>query len=73
MLLTDTKQFLLISLFFIGLRTIANASNEPTLSHRLRRTELAQLVCIACILVVLLPIQLAAFQFYFNAVLTLKP
>ncbi len=73
MLLTDPKLFLLLSLLFMGIRTIANASNEPTSCRSLPRTEIAQLVCIACILVVLLPIQLAAFQFYFNAVLTLKP
>jgi hypothetical protein len=58
---------------FLGFRIIANSANGPVKILPLPPKTVFQIALIACMLVIALPIHLAFAQFYFDAVMTLKP
>lgn len=71
--LLELKSVMLIALFIIGIRVIVSASNDRARLRPLPPTAVLQLLGVAGLLVISLPLHLAACQFYFDAATTLSP
>ena len=69
--LLELESIMLFALFLIGIRALVSAKTERVRLRSLPPTAVVQLLLIAVLLVIFVPIHLAASQFYFDAAIAL--